>query len=225
MSLWGTFWMHCLDLFFFLFSLICRPKAGKFSAGWPPVVKKSSLLTNTLSLPSSCPYMFCQRVRVCQWRVCVSQPEVWWTWQLSGRLRWGQCSLTLLMQMIDVLSSGLCRFKMCPFRWPGARRLKRRTFSATLKWHFKDMSCSSLADWLCEGVQGGWVPLSEPRSLHPSALALRWRVWLHGPQWRGKLQPRCGWWFTMQRNTERFTIQRISEHLFQTQRCSSLYRV
>lgn len=140
--------------------------------------------------------MFCQRVRVCQWRVCVSQPEVWWTWQLSGRLRWGQCSLTLLMQMINVLSSGLCRFKMCLFQWPGAHWLKRRTFSA---WHFKDMSCSFLPDWLREGVQGGWVPLPEPRSLHPSALALRWRVWLHGPQWRGKLQPRCGWWFMMQR--------------------------
>lgn len=100
------------------------------------------------------------------------------------------------------------------FLWQGGRWLKRRTFNATLKWHFKDMSCSFLADWLCEGVQGGWVPLSEPRSLHPSALALRWRVWLHGPQWRGKLQPRCGWWFMMQRKMGRFTVQCVSEHLF-----------
>lgn len=34
--------------------------------------------------------MFCQRVCVCQWRVRVSQPAVWRTWQLSGWFRWGQ---------------------------------------------------------------------------------------------------------------------------------------
>lgn len=42
---------------------------------------------------SSSPNMFCQWIRVCQRRLCFSQPEVRWTWQLPGWLRWGQCSL------------------------------------------------------------------------------------------------------------------------------------
>lgn len=44
-------------------------------------------------------------------------------------------------------------------------------------------ACASLrTDRLCEGVQRRRVPVSESGPLHPSALALRRRVGLHGPQ-------------------------------------------
>lgn len=52
---------------------------------------------------------------------------------------------------------------------------------------------SLLTDRLCKGVQGRRVSLPEPGPLHPSALALRWRVGLHGPQRRGELQPGSVW--------------------------------
>ena len=49
--------------------------------------------------------------------------------------------------------------------------------------------CSlSLTDRLREGVQRGRIPVSEPRPLHPAALALRRCVRLRGPQRRGDLQ-------------------------------------
>lgn len=48
---------------------------------------------------------------------------------------------------------------------------------------------SVLTDRLRERVPGGRVPLSEPSTLHPTAVALRRRLRLYGPQRRGKLQP------------------------------------
>ena len=84
--------------FFFFASTFLEWEAQKVLAGWCSCWEKKNKKKKqqvvdwyTLSFSSS-PFMFRQRVCLCQRRVCVSQPAMWWTWQLSGWLRWGQCS-------------------------------------------------------------------------------------------------------------------------------------
>lgn len=128
---------------------------------------------------SSSPFMFPKRVCVCQRRVRVSQPAVWWTWQLSGRLRWGRCSFNwFLKNNQKIICFGVLWLQL----------------TTLLEWTFVMIYYDSvLTDWLRKGVQRRWVSLPEPCPLHPSALALRWRVGLHGPQWWGELQPGSVW--------------------------------
>lgn len=190
-------------------------EAQKVSAGWCSTWEKkkktvrcwliySVLLQQSLHAPSTS--MSVPAEGVCQPACDVMDMTTVWMAQMRSvqrrleRRKTKRCCCSFKQCSSIVYSSSVVREQFFFFQITDQSRLKHESFSvwvflwlqltASLKGTLSmipDVSLSS--DWLCEGVPGGRVPLPESCSLYPSALALWWRVGLHGPQWWGKLQP------------------------------------